>query len=1013
MAASKDSNVLQEYQAMIRMSAENKINTKNTWSLRLIDLLDDILQTQEEGGRTNFQLASSTLNASVQIYGTRVDSVHSDAYKILGGLVSADSIKPSDLFEGQGTKGSGGRHGNKQLASIESTLEPRLEQTTISAFDDVLYPDPVIRRTMGNGEEGTLATSLIVNLENGIETTLMYDSDAIAENDFRRERLFLDSVHALMRGDSKVDEQTFVLAVPSVDLSVFSSVQPTPPPQPKPSLSTVSAKSTSITETVHPVPAVSDLETIDEGMAVDLSDDEDDVIQYGQDFADTDNDNQSFDNQSTPNSQNEKGPDGNPLFRRSTIELAEALAFWDQSEHADENKEDNPQYLLQTPRARRQSVDIDSVMRFALSRTDAENDLLSALSLVKTANQTGYFEDEKDAVEEGMLKDENSDQDSNSDGVNSPSNVARQQEMEKKRALNDLIALQNNVLSSAHSLLEPTHWKGKTKKPVRVAAKATAEDGKAGGKGKKNKKAKKGSKDDGIVKKRTSRQLDFENPVFIPVAAAAKQDQIKQMEKQNKGTDRITCPFAFLKPQRNVFGGNTSTFNLTRFMTRRKGLTQKQNLSITPETFTTLSLFPHPPTIVFPAGAQKSELGDFIPSTDMSSAVRIAEAIAFAQSHNTDTHITSALFPSPALIQRQPRLKDDVSMDRDSRENNEDGFVNEEDKLVEQEGAVEGLVESMNNILSGELMGQQAHRLQDSHHQAENDGEANVPPSGESDDDGFGGDFGGADDDDMDSLPAIHYNLNYELPAQTEATVTVPSLPMFVPETALKNERDTDEIKQIESEITRFTKSLKSDFRMFNVADQSAISKLSLEGMQQAWGLERQLIPQPSQLQTLQIKFEAVPKRVDMHRLKKVIWSALDSDVQVKNAERQQQITRNQENKELALTVKAEEDDTTQFSLTQPSQETSVLILPPTHSFRQSLDSLDGNLPPAQLRDTSVHLAFICLLHLANERNLTLQSGDDGDVVIQTEEEYTEKVELEAAVRRARQSRRRSRHGQN
>lgn len=48
--------------------------------------MEDILTTQIDHGRPNFQLASCTLNASVQIYGTRVDSVYSDTYKILGGL---------------------------------------------------------------------------------------------------------------------------------------------------------------------------------------------------------------------------------------------------------------------------------------------------------------------------------------------------------------------------------------------------------------------------------------------------------------------------------------------------------------------------------------------------------------------------------------------------------------------------------------------------------------------------------------------------------------------------------------------------------------------------------------------------------------------------------------------------------------------------------------------------------------------------------------------------------------
>lgn len=41
---------------------------------------------QEEGSQTNFQRASLTLAAGVVIYSQRVDSVHNDAFKVLGGL---------------------------------------------------------------------------------------------------------------------------------------------------------------------------------------------------------------------------------------------------------------------------------------------------------------------------------------------------------------------------------------------------------------------------------------------------------------------------------------------------------------------------------------------------------------------------------------------------------------------------------------------------------------------------------------------------------------------------------------------------------------------------------------------------------------------------------------------------------------------------------------------------------------------------------------------------------------
>jgi len=75
------------YHQCIKLATENKITGKNTWALGLIDHLHDLVQPNEgEGSDTNFQRASVTLGAGVEIYAKRVDSVHTEAYKVLGGL---------------------------------------------------------------------------------------------------------------------------------------------------------------------------------------------------------------------------------------------------------------------------------------------------------------------------------------------------------------------------------------------------------------------------------------------------------------------------------------------------------------------------------------------------------------------------------------------------------------------------------------------------------------------------------------------------------------------------------------------------------------------------------------------------------------------------------------------------------------------------------------------------------------------------------------------------------------
>lgn len=88
------------YKNCIKLAAENKISQKNTWSLTLIDHMSDLVKPAEEGRTTNFQHASCTLDAGIKIYAYRVDSVHSEAFKVLGGLSRTAGAAEEDEPDG-------------------------------------------------------------------------------------------------------------------------------------------------------------------------------------------------------------------------------------------------------------------------------------------------------------------------------------------------------------------------------------------------------------------------------------------------------------------------------------------------------------------------------------------------------------------------------------------------------------------------------------------------------------------------------------------------------------------------------------------------------------------------------------------------------------------------------------------------------------------------------------------------------------------------------------------------
>eukprot|EP00850_Spirogloea_muscicola_P018768 SM000175S03315 [mRNA] locus=s175:269881:271014:+ [translate_table: standard] len=142
--------VLALYQNCIKLASENKINQKNTWSLPLIDHISEIVLGGDDGddAQTNFQKASCTLEAGVKIYSYRVDSMHSETYKVLSALNrSAAGPAPEEAGPGQRCLRLGALCWGPQLACPSATLEPP-EALNVKKYDRELpcAPSPATQQ---------------------------------------------------------------------------------------------------------------------------------------------------------------------------------------------------------------------------------------------------------------------------------------------------------------------------------------------------------------------------------------------------------------------------------------------------------------------------------------------------------------------------------------------------------------------------------------------------------------------------------------------------------------------------------------------------------------------------------------------------------------------------------------------------------------------------------------------------------------------------------------------------
>ncbi|XP_074641722.1 condensin complex subunit 2-like [Tubulanus polymorphus] len=170
----------EHYTNCIKLSAENKINAKNAFGLHLIDYMADLIKKKE---MSNFQVASSTLDASAKIYAGRVDAIHSDTYKMLGGLGQKDSNNAEDggnEVDNQEDCSQQVAKKQKRFRRSGKTVETNLKNIKVKKFDLEFEVDPLFHQMASTFDEGG-TTGLLLNHLYTVDNSsqLQLDSNAV------------------------------------------------------------------------------------------------------------------------------------------------------------------------------------------------------------------------------------------------------------------------------------------------------------------------------------------------------------------------------------------------------------------------------------------------------------------------------------------------------------------------------------------------------------------------------------------------------------------------------------------------------------------------------------------------------------------------------------------------------------------------------------------------------------------------------------------------------------------
>ncbi|XP_022849904.1 condensin complex subunit 2-like [Olea europaea var. sylvestris] len=216
--------ILELFQNCIKLASENKINQKNTWELNLIDHLYEIIRVDEENDvETNFQKASCTLEAGVKIYSMRVDSVHSEAYKVLGGINRVGQEDEQDSFvenaniENAQEEGHSKKERERKLSPL-STLESSFEALNVKKFDVAFVVDPLYHQTSAQFDEGGAKGLLLNNLGVYGNCRVLFDSLEVPGR--------CSSFEAQGDGAEAIDISFFCLKTSANPLSWLDEVSP-------------------------------------------------------------------------------------------------------------------------------------------------------------------------------------------------------------------------------------------------------------------------------------------------------------------------------------------------------------------------------------------------------------------------------------------------------------------------------------------------------------------------------------------------------------------------------------------------------------------------------------------------------------------------------------------------------------------------------------------------------------------------------------------------------------------
>ncbi|KAI9596341.1 condensin complex subunit 2/barren [Syncephalis fuscata] len=167
-----------QYEEWMKIAADNKINTSNTWNFALIDYFHNMTLLRE-GDSINFQKASCTLDGCMKIYTSRVDSVATETGKLLSGLSESNARGQN----GNDDDDDDQQRRKKKSSRTENTLVKDFSTITLKKFDLEFAVDPLFKKTSADFDEGGARGLLLNHLSTHDGLKIIFDASDSSEDE--------------------------------------------------------------------------------------------------------------------------------------------------------------------------------------------------------------------------------------------------------------------------------------------------------------------------------------------------------------------------------------------------------------------------------------------------------------------------------------------------------------------------------------------------------------------------------------------------------------------------------------------------------------------------------------------------------------------------------------------------------------------------------------------------------------------------------------------------------------